>query len=218
MGEVLTQQKISWEVSDSIGYLRFTDPPENSMDTLFFQELNLLTSEIIPKSKVVALIISGSGRHFSSGAKLDDLFAEIRNEKGKSNILLSNYHSLKFFNDLEIPVIAAIKGVCLGSAFELAMHCHFRLCANNTIFGLPETGFGLIPGLGGIPKLQALAGKARTIDLVLNGTTFNASDALKWNIADAIYPKKELMTQAVYLAKRCVSNYRKYKKAAYLKT
>ncbi len=216
MKEVLSTKKISWEVRDSIGYLTFTDTPENRMDSLFFQELETLTTEVIPQSKIMAIIISGSGRHFSSGANLDDLFHEIENEKNESNILLSNYRSLKFINDLDIPVIAAIKGVCIGSALELALHCHFRLCATDTILGLPESGFGLIPGLGGIPKLQQLAGKAKAIELVLKGNTFNASDAFEWHIVDAIYPKKVLITKAEELAKLASVNYRKYNRKDYL--
>ena len=164
MKEALTAKKISWEVRDDIGYLNFIDAPENRMDTLFFQELQMLTTDTIPKSKIVAIIISGSGRHFSSGANLDDLFHEIENEKRESSVLIANHHSLKFLNDLNIPVIAAIKGVCLGSALELALHCHFRLCSNDAIFGLPESSFGLIPGLGGIPKLRQLAGKAKALE------------------------------------------------------
>ena len=218
MGETPENKKIAWEIQDGIGYLSFVDPPENRMETLFFQELQLLTTSIIPKSKISAIIISGSGRHFSSGANLDDLLLEIEKEKSESGILFSNSQSLQFFSDLNIPVIAAIKGVCLGSALELALHCHFRLCATDAILGLPESGFNLIPGLGGIPKLNKLSGTAKTIELALKGNTFTASDALDWNIVDAVYPKKELVNQAVFLAKKAATNYRKYKKADYLET
>jgi len=218
MGEVSIHQKISWEILEDIGYLSFVDPPENRMDTLFFKELHYLTSRTIPKSDITALIISGSGRHFSSGANLDDLFVEMRKDKNNTGILLSHFHSIRFFDELNIPVIAAIRGVCLGSALELALQCHFRLCASDAILGLPESGFGLIPGLGGIPKLTELSGKAKAMELVLRGNTFNASDAMDWHIVDALYPKKLLMTKAAQLAKLAALNYRKYNKMNYLST
>jgi len=53
--------------------------------------------------------------------------------------------------------------------------------------------------------------------LVLKGNTFNASDALKWNIVDAIYPKKDLMGKTEQLARLASGNYRKYNKTNYLK-
>jgi enoyl-CoA hydratase/carnithine racemase len=218
MGLIATK-KIVWEVRDDIGYLTLTDTPENRMGSLFFKELQTITTEIIPKSNISAIIISGARRHFSSGADLKDLLQTIKNEERKtgSQALLSNYNSFKYLSDLNIPVIAAIKGVCIGSALELAMHCHFRLCSPDAILGLPESTFGLIPGVGGIPKLLKLSGKAKTIELVLKGNTFNASDALKWNIVDAVYPKNELMGKAEQLARLASANYRKYNKTDYLR-
>ena len=215
---MIATKKTAWEIRDGIGYLTFTDTPENRMDSHFFKELYILTTDVIPKSNISAMIISGARRHFSSGADLKDLLQTIKNEEGKtgSQALLSNYHSFKYLSDLNIPVIAAIKGVCIGSALELATHCHFRLCSPDAILGLPESAFGLIPGVGGIPKLLKLSGKAKTIELVLRGNTFNASDALKWDVVDAVYPKNELMGKAEQLARLASANYRKYNKTDYL--
>ena len=181
--------------------------------------MRALTSKVILESNVSAIILSGSGRHFSSGADLDELMNMIVEEKKgeQLNTLLSNYESFKYFSELNIPVIAVIKGVCIGSALELAMHCHFRLCSENIILGLPESTFGLMPGVGGIPKLMDLVGKAKTIELVLNGNTFNAEDALNWNLVDAVYSKKLLMDKAIQLAQIAKKGYRKYNKSDYIK-
>lgn len=216
--EVVKRNKISWVVRDKIGFVHFIDPPENRMDAVFFHELKELATEIIPKSEVKAILISGYQRHFSAGADLDDLIKLIKVEKNDSDILLANYQSFRFFWELDIPVIAAIKGVCIGSAMELALFCHFRICSEEAIFGLPESTFGLIPGVGGIPKTIELAGKAKTIEIVLKGNTFNAQDALNWKIVDAIFPKKTLMEKAIQLAELSSNNYRKYNKPAHLKS
>ncbi|NOX86805.1 MAG: enoyl-CoA hydratase/isomerase family protein, partial [Chlorobi bacterium] len=181
------KRKISWEVRKGVGYLTFTDPPENLMDSLFFRELYQLSTRIIPKSKVSAIIVSGSGRHFSAGADLNELFKEIQTPNG-TDVLISNYNSFRYLEDLNIPVIAAIRGVCIGSGLELAMHCHFRLCATDALLGLPETGFGLIPGAGGINKMISLAGKSKAVELILKGSNFVADEALEMHIADAVFP------------------------------
>ncbi len=217
--EVRAKNKISWDIRDKIGYLHLIDPPENLMDSAFFDELHDLTSRAIPGSKPSAIIISGSGRHFSAGADLDDLMRMIKDEQKEegSDTLLSNYQAFNFFHELNIPVIAAINGVCIGSALELVMHSHFRLCSEGAILGLPESTYGLMPGMGGIPRLLELAGKAKTMELVLRGNTVNTTDALKWNIVDAIYPKRALSSKAEQLAKLASINYRKYKKTDYLK-
>lgn len=215
MGENFTGKKVSWEVRDEIGYVSFIDPPENRMDSAFFEEFGVIVNEFIPASIAKAIIISSSGRHFSSGAELEDLFRIIKQEK--KDVLISNYEMFLSLNQFKIPVIAAIKGVCIGSGLELALHCHFRLCAEDAILGLPESSFGLIPGLGGISKLMELSGKAKAIELALKGNNFNAIDALKWHVVDDIYQKKIVVEKAFQLAMLSAENYRKYNKIDYLK-
>lgn len=215
MGESFTGKKVSWEVRDEIGYVSFIDPPENRMDSAFFEEFGVIVNEFIPASIAKAIIISSSGRHFSSGAELEDLFRIIKQEK--KDVLISNYEMFLSLNQFKIPVIAAIKGVCIGSGLEVALHCHFRLCAEDAILGLPESSFGLIPGLGGISKLMELSGKAKAIELALKGNNFNAIDALKWHVVDDIYQKKIVVEKAIQLAMLSAENYRKYNKIDYLK-
>jgi enoyl-CoA hydratase/carnithine racemase len=132
-------------------------------------------------------------------------------------VLIENYALLKKLNELQVPVIAAIRGVCIGAAFELALHCHFRLCAEDAILGLPESSFGVIPGLDGTAKMLELSCKAKTMELIMTGRNFNASDALKWQLVDRIFPKKILLDKAIELAKESETNYRKYNKQDYLK-
>jgi len=64
--------KIVWEIQENIGFVLLADEPENKMDTRFFRELHELTVKTIPAAKVAAVIITGKGRHFSSGADLEE--------------------------------------------------------------------------------------------------------------------------------------------------
>jgi len=209
-------KKITWEVKNHIGLVTLSDEPENSMDTQFFSELHELTSEIIPAAKIKAVIITGKGRHFSSGADLDDLRQTIHNEPENSSFLMSNYHSFKFFDEMEMPVVMAIKGVCLGAGLELALHGHFRLCAEGALLGLPESTFNLIPGAGGIEKMVELAGKAKAMEFIMRGNSFTAEEALEMGVVDAVFPKKILGQKAVELVEIAAEDYRKYNKKEYL--
>lgn len=222
---MITHQHINWKIESGIGFLELNNPPGNEMTPEFYQQLKTLTLSNIPESKVKAIIISGTGRHFSSGAELNGLFNEIarkscnqtRSNSTQPNALASNLKTFEIFKTLQIPVIAAIRGVCIGAALELAMFCHFRICAEGAVLGLPESGYGLIPGIGGIQNIVALAGQAKAIELVLNGNTFSAEQALKWNIVDCVVPKKELMDVAIKLASQTATGYRKYLKNDYLR-
>ncbi len=221
----MSYKTLKWRIEDRIGNLVLSQPPANAMTLDFFGELDDLTKKVKTILDLKGIIISGQGRHFSSGADLNELTDSI-SEKSKVNdngkivqypeFMRRNLTSLNFFNDLKIPVIAAIKGVCIGSAFELALFSHFRLCTGNAVLGLPESTFGLIPGLGGIQLLLEHVTKARAMDMVFRGATFKAEEAMKTGIIDRIFPKDQLLVAAERLVEIAGLNYRKYNKNEYL--
>jgi enoyl-CoA hydratase/carnithine racemase len=127
-----------------------------------------------------------------------------------------NYRSFLFFEETEIPVIAAIRGVCIGSAFELALFSHFRFCGEDAVFGLPETTFNIMPGLGGIRKTAALCGQAKAIELVLRGNTFSAEEAKLNHLVDYIVPRRTVVDFSVAFARKIRKNYKKQKASLYL--
>jgi enoyl-CoA hydratase/carnithine racemase len=97
--------------------------------------------------------------------------------------------------------------VCLGSALELALFCHARICGKGSVLGLPESGFGLVPGCGGIQMIQALAGRSRALELILSGSSFTAEEAFAWKIVDKIVAKKDIVDSAVKLIKNAGRHY-----------
>lgn len=200
-----------WEIHDNIGHIILNDPPTNKMSKDFFINFNNLIQHIIPKLDIKALIIYGRGRHFSSGADLKLLFSNILNEvkldeNGKiinyPDFLIENNKSFIKLNRMNIPIIAAINGVCLGSALELVLFAHVRLSTKNALFGFPETSFNIMPGLGGTQKVLTFLNYSQAVELILKGSNFDAFQAFKWNIVDKVVEKNELLTCSVVLAKK----------------
>jgi len=170
-------------------------------------------------------VISGRGRHFSAGADLDQLLSLVKHESQKDSggetvdlpsFLEKNYKTFLSLEALNIPVIAAIRGVCLGSGFELALFCHFRFCGDDALFALPESTYNLIPGIGGTSRLSLLTGKSKALELVLHGNTFPAEDALGYHLVDKIFPKKQVVDMAIGFAKNIAASYKKEKAKLYL--
>jgi len=216
---------ISWEIINEVGHLVLNQPPANELTSDFFLEFNDLVLNIISDSDVKAILIYGQGRHFSSGANLDELISDIHDNikiDKEGNIIdypkfvQQNLNGFLALDQLQIPVIAVIQGVCLGAAFELAMFCHFRICSDNAVLGLPESSFNLMPGIGGVQKIIELAPHAKAMELVIKGDNFNASDGLKYGLIDRIVPKKKLISAAEQLAKIASSRYRRFNKNEYL--
>ena len=217
---------IRMDLDEGLGLLELNAPPSNKMTLEFFREFSIALEFIKKHDEFKALVICGHGRHFSSGADLTSLLNEVllrskTDKKGRLHgipaFLSENYKSLLGLERLPIPVIAAIRGVCLGSALELALFSHFRICSEDAVFGLPEASFNLVPGLGGIFKLACITGEANALSLVLRGSTFRAEDALKYKIVDKIEPRKELMTKAFDFAKEVIQDFRMEKRRLYIK-
>jgi enoyl-CoA hydratase/carnithine racemase len=137
-------------------------------------------------------------------------------DQGWKDNFENNYRSFLYFEEAEIPVIAAIRGVCIGSAFELALYSHFRFCGEDAVFGLPETTFNLMPGLGGIRKIAALCGEAKMIELVLKGSTFGAEEAQLIHLVDRIIPRRRVVEFSLAFARKVMKNYKKQKSSLYI--
>jgi len=202
---------ISWKIEDDIGHLVLNQPPANTMSRTFFDEFRDLTTDILPDAPVKALIIYGNGRHFSAGADHVDLKERIMENLPESfpaelpNFLTETTKSFLAIEQLEVPTFAAIRGTCFGSALELALACKYRICAEGTVLGFPESSFGLMPGCGGSVRLPGIVGKGRAIELILSGRNFSAEEAYRWGIVHRVVPRKAVIDEAVRLARKVSS-------------
>jgi enoyl-CoA hydratase/carnithine racemase len=220
-----TLNTLAFNITDGIGHLEMCQLPANLMTTEFFSEFNEMVEELRIMNGLHAIVISSTGRHFSSGADLEELLEQVvkpdkgihpeMNENWRA-LSEKNYHSFLFFEETEIPVIAAIRGVCIGSALELALFSHFRFCGEDAVFGLPETTFNLMPALGGIRKFAALFGQAKAIELVLRGNTFGAEEARQYQLVDRIIPRRKVVEYSISFARKVMKNYKKQKAPLYL--
>jgi enoyl-CoA hydratase/carnithine racemase len=216
---------LCFTLTDGIGHIELNRPPANQMTAEFFSEFNGLIDELSQRVDLKALVISSKGRHFSAGANIEELLDLAGTETENTGIDINhnwithsekNYRSFRFLEETKIPVIAAIKGVCIGSAFELVLYSHFRFCAEDSVFGLPETTFNLMPGLGGIRKLSELCGQAKAIELILKGNTFDAEEAKLYKLVDGIVPRRRVVEFSLQFARKLTKNYHKEKSPLYL--
>jgi 3-hydroxyacyl-CoA dehydrogenase/enoyl-CoA hydratase/3-hydroxybutyryl-CoA epimerase len=103
---------------------------------------------------------------------------------------------------LDIPVVAAINGPCLGGGLELAMACHLRVCSDDpkTALGLPEVQLGLLPGGGGTQRLPKLVGIQKALDMMLTGKQLRPKQALKAGLVNDVVPNSVLLDVAEKMA------------------
>jgi len=187
-----------------IGLMEIKNPPQNYLERPDFIEINKLI--IFVEGGIKALIIYGSGRHFSAGADLDSIKEQIRDSNAFQEQMEKGNHLLNYIDELNIPIIAAISGVCFGAGLEIALVCDIRIAAQNTLFAFPEINHNLFPGLGGTRNLAKITGQSKALELVLNGDMINTEKALELHIVDEVVEKKQALEHTTRLAKKMTDN------------
>jgi enoyl-CoA hydratase/carnithine racemase len=182
-----------------VGVITLSDPPLN----LFGYELGndlMAALEEAEGDGVRALLIRGDGDVFSGGVDVN-VFAGKTPEQAQAFFedLMQVTHKIE---DLELPVIASVQGLCLTAGFELALACDMVLAAESARFGLVEIVVGLTPALGGTQRIAERAGAARARELVMTGALYDAATLERWNVINTVLPDADLAEKSLAAAKR----------------
>ena len=143
--------------------------------------------------------MSGSGRGFSAGFDLDD-FAGALAEPPGTEFCDRGRQAAEALASMRQITIAAIHGPCVGGGLVLAMACDLRLAADDARFGIPELELGIPLAWSGIPRLVRELGPAIAKELVLTCRPFDAQEARRLGILNAVVPARELAAEAAALA------------------
>lgn len=196
---------IEWEVKGEIGILTINNPPENYFYEPEFVPLSMLKSWTSDPS-LKGILIHGKGKHFSAGGDLRRIFEIIANDEQLEQKLSAGNSLIRHLTETNLPLVAAIQGVCFGGGLELALACHIRVAAENSLFAAPETSHGLIPGMGGTVRLPSTVGMSHALQMILSGDMISADEAFGIKLIDFIVPGKEVVPYAFSLLQRMVKN------------
>ena len=172
-------------VNNSIAIVSINRPRvNNALNSDLINELRGKLKEIEINQTVRVVIIKGSGDHFAAGADIREMMDV--NEQDALKISKNIHNLLDDITQLSIPVIAAIRGYCLGGGLELALACDLRFAEEGTKMGLPEVKLGILPGGGGTQRVMDLAGPSVATHLILTGETIDAKRALSLNLVNEV--------------------------------
>ena len=93
---------------------------------------------------------------------------------------------MQAIDQFPVPVIAAIRGYCMGGGMDLALACDYRIAAPNAVFGHRGASLGVMTGWGGTQRLPRLIGKARAMQMFLLAEMVKADEALRIGLVDEI--------------------------------
>jgi enoyl-CoA hydratase len=166
------------ELDGPLGWIVLSRPGQiNAINDEIRAGVPQALAELDADPSVRVIVFRGAGeRGFCAGADIKEKRAPEASIQVRQRMEKKRW--IEAIDGIGKPVIAAVHGYCMGGGMELALACDIRFAAPDTVFALPETGLGLIPGGGGTQRLSRVIGPGRALDMLLTGERVLAPEAL----------------------------------------
>jgi 2-(1,2-epoxy-1,2-dihydrophenyl)acetyl-CoA isomerase len=202
----VSYETVNWEQEGGVGRIVLNRPETlNAWNTQFGEDLKAVVTGPASDESVRAVLVTGAGRAFSSGADLKAGFDETADD-GMPDIrsrLHDLFHpSLVGLRTMPKPVVVAVNGPCAGIGVSLALTGDLVLAAESAFFQLAFANIGLMPDGGSTLFVPARVGKTRAFEMALLAERIPAAQALDWGLINAVHPDGELLENAGALVER----------------
>lgn len=175
----------------------------NAITVVMWRELRDVFTRIAADDDVRCVIVRGEGGNFAAGADIREFPAERADAAG-----VQRYHrevlapALQAVAQCPHPVVAQIEGVCVGGGLEIACQCDLRIAGESARFGVPINRLGFPMAPDEMRGLLALAGRAATLAILLEGRVFGAAEARDLGLLTRIVADADVAAQALRSAER----------------
>jgi enoyl-CoA hydratase len=193
-------ETIVYEKENNVAYVILNRPQVlNVYNIQMRDELHQVLSAIKDDPEVRVAVLKGAGeRAFCAGADLSEFLTApsptvARQVRWKRDIW-------GLFLNLPQPLIAALHGYVLGSGIEMALCCDIRVASEDTQFGLPEVGLGIIPAAGATQTLPRTVSRAKALEMMLTGRLISAKEAFDINLVNCVVVKAKLLPTVEQIA------------------
>jgi enoyl-CoA hydratase len=200
--------KILQSVTDGVGVITFNNPAKrNAMSLDMWEGLGSALIELRGNDDVRVVIMVGAGdKAFVSGADISQ-FEKVRHNAAASEeyskkseaqrALLANYPK---------PIIACIRGFCLGGGMQVAMAADIRIASDNSQFGIPAAKLGIAYGYDGLRHLVSLVGPSWARLIMYTGMKIDAAEAVRIGLVERVLPDAELWDATMEIARTISGN------------
>jgi enoyl-CoA hydratase len=200
-------------VTDHIGQIRLNRPDElNTMTRAFWTELPQAVRELDATGKVRALVISSTGKHFTAGMDLSVLSEDNVVQSGDAEVgrlrealrrmVLELQDSFNPFEEVRMPILAAIQGGCIGGGFDLACACDLRYCTKDAFFCIQEINIGMVADVGTLQRLPKLIPLGLARELAYTGRRLPAARAKEVGLVNEVFDDHKALLEGVMVVAR----------------
>jgi enoyl-CoA hydratase/carnithine racemase len=201
MAEAQTETKtapIRLERDGNVAVIILSNPPLNLFGDDAWGALVSCIDEV-ESSDARALVWRAEGDIFTGGVDVHS-FQRVVEEGGASQSFGSLIPVVRRIEELPIPTLALIHGLCLTAGLEISLGCDMIWATESAKFGLVEAVVGLTPGAGGTQRMAERAGPARAAEFVMSGGLYEAATLERWNVVNRVVPDDQLLEKGMKFA------------------
>src|SRR6202171_2676651 len=190
--------KILQSVADGVGVITFNNPEKrNAMSLDMWEGLGLALVELRDDADVRVVILVGAGdKAFVSGADISQFEKNRHNAEAAEEYSKRSAAQRALLADYPKPVIACIRGFCLGGGMQVAMMSDIRIVAEHSQYGIPASKLGIAYGYDGLKNLVSLVGPSWARLLMYTGMRIDSAEAIRIGLVDRVVSDTELWSAA----------------------
>jgi 2-(1,2-epoxy-1,2-dihydrophenyl)acetyl-CoA isomerase len=202
-----TLETVNVSVSNGVATIELNRPRAlNAWNHQFGHDLLAALRQVGEDEAVRAVIITGAGRAFSSGADLKDVSGGQLTPSGRPDVyttLTERYHPIMHtIRDMPKPVVGAVNGPAVGIGCSLALCCDLVIASADAYFLLAFVNIGLVPDGGSSLFVPARVGAARAAEMAMLGERVGAEQALAWGLINRVVPAERFRAEVAALGAR----------------
>jgi len=199
-----TKTLVEYEVKEGVAWIRLSDPPANTYTHAMMRQLDDAILRARFDNGVHVLAITGAGeKFFCAGANIQ-MLQEV-DPTFKYQFCLHANETLTRLEQTPKLVIAAINGHCVGGGLEIALATDLRFARKGDAkIGLPEVNLGVLPGTGGTQRLARTVGRAKAIELMIEGKNLSVEQAHALGLLNRVSTGKDFLQEAQEYAREFV--------------
>ncbi|WP_435335643.1 3-hydroxyacyl-CoA dehydrogenase NAD-binding domain-containing protein [Haloarchaeobius sp. TZWWS8] len=190
--------------SEKVAHVELNRPQQmNSISLELIEELDAVLDLLEENDDVRGILLSGVGdKAFSAGADFMSIAGGGADPLGAVELSKFGQETFGRLESIEMPVVAAIDGYCLGGGMELATCADLRIATTRSKFGQPEFKLGLLPGWGGTQRLQRIVGMGRAKEIIFTCDHFDAERMEEFGFVNEVVEPGEFDEAALDLASK----------------
>src|SRR6195256_748924 len=200
--------KILQSISDGVGVITFNNPEKrNAMSLEMWEGLGNALTELRDNGDVRVVIMVGAGdKAFVSGADISQFEKTRHNAEASEEYSRRSAAQRALLADYPKPIIACIRGFCLGGGMQVAMAADIRIASDNSQFGIPAAKLGIAYGYDGLNNLVSLVGPSWARLLMYTGMRIESAEGLRIGLVDRVVPDAELWNATTEIARTISGN------------